>query len=564
MGITWHSIRRISSWYVAVLVAPLWVLSGQVHADFTNTTDCLAVGKAQALTADQRLDKEGLLAWQGKSIHRLEINIENIFDETNPKEDNWLYRLANRLQVNTRETTVRAQLLFKEGDRLDVEIIDESLRRLYRKEYILDVKLRPVADCVDGVVLALNVRDAWTIEPRISAGHEGGESSGEFGLRDGNFLGTGAELELIYKADAERSQIDYKYRSQNFLNSRWLAEFYHADLSDGENNRVILERPFYANNTQWAYGISVERLMQVDKIRESNALINAYQHQIDTDSAFIGHSLSTNNERTYRASIGVTGVEHNFYDVDETEYLPLAERQQYTWIELQRQSNRFKTYSNLNFIKRAEDVAMGQRFSVKLGQGIWGQEQGMSRVLASYTKATSIGDAHLLELRGYSDLTYLTDSRYFTHSQWGARASYHHYINRKNRWQVKASWDRGVHLPEYRELTLGEEAGMRGYPLSYQRGENRYLINIERRFYSDIHWFNLIRVGAVAFFDAGRAWDDGMSEDTDHLASAGVGLRLHTSKSGNPAVIHINLSKPLIVEDDIDTYLMSVAVTSAF
>lgn len=143
----------------------------------------------------QRYDKTVFEMLQGKKILSLSITVNNIFNEDNPDEDTFLYRLANRLQVNTREKTIRKQLLFKQGDAIDLDLLDESLRRLYQKEYLLAVQLRPTQICADGVHLNLVVRDAWTIEPRISAGQSGGETSSQIGLRDGNFLGSGAELE---------------------------------------------------------------------------------------------------------------------------------------------------------------------------------------------------------------------------------------------------------------------------------------------------------------------------------------------------------------------------------
>lgn len=231
---------------------------------------------------------------------------------------------------------------------------------------------------------------------------------------------------------------------------------------------------------------------------------------------------------------------------------------------MQRQTNEFKTYTNLNYIKRAEDIAIGQEFSVRVGQGEWAETDSMTRLIAQYSNALALQDNHLFKFDTYTDLVYTNEDQSLANSIWGLSGKYHYYVDGKNRWQIRASWDRGNNLPEYRELTLGEEVGMRGYPLSYQRGDNRYIVNIERRFYSDIHWFNLIRVGAVAFVDAGRAWQTGSGEQADHLASAGLGLRLHSSKSGNPAVIHINLSAPLVKDEQLDDYLVSVAVGTEF
>lgn len=512
----------------------------------------------------QRYDKTVFEMLQGKKILSLSITVNNIFNEDNPDEDTFLYRLANRLQVNTRENTIRKQLLFKQGDAIDLDLLDESLRRLYQKEYLLAVQLRPTQICADGVHLNLVVRDAWTIEPRISAGQSGGETSSQIGLRDGNFLGSGAELELVYKSNQERSQVDYKYRAENFLHTRWLAEFYHADLSDGENNRVIIERPFFSNNTRWAYGFKVEDLTQVDKIRHNNEVINAFGHRVSRDEVYIGNAFSTNNQRTYRIRIGSTELMREFKEVELTEHLPDAELHQYNWIGIERQSNVYKQYNNLNFIARTEDIAMGHGFRLRYGSGLWGNGDQLKRLIGSYNKAVALDDFHFLQFGTHIDITYNSDTQSTANSTWGLSSSYHHFIDRKNRWQVDARWDKGNDLAQYRELTLGEESGMRGYPLSFQRGDNRYLMNIERRYYSDLHWFNLIRVGAVAFMDIGRAWDSATQSEAKLLASTGIGLRFQTSKTGNPAVIQVNLSKPLVATEGIDSYLLSVAVGARF
>lgn len=550
----------------ALCLAACSFACSSVRAADTAMSDARCYAADDIISQDdtQRYDKTVFEMLQGKKILSISITVNNIFNEANPDEDTFLYRLANRLQVNTREKTIRKQLLFKQGDSVDLDLLDESLRRLYQKEYLLSVQLHPAQICAEGVHLNLVVRDAWTIEPRISAGQSGGETSSQIGLRDGNFLGTGAELELVYKSNEERSQVDYKYRSENFLHSRWLAEFYHADLSDGENNRVIIERPFFSNNTRWAYGFKVEDLTQVDKIRHNNEVINAFGHRVSRDEVYIGNAFSTNTNRTYRIRAGSTELNREFNEVELTEYLPYAELQQYNWIALERQSNRYAQYNNLNFIARTEDIAMGHSFKVKFGSGLWGNGEELKRLVSSYSKAVALDNFHFVQFGSYLDIAYNGDTQSTANSTWGLNSSYHHFINRKNRWQVDARWDKGNNLAQYRELTLGEESGMRGYPLSYQRGDNRYLINIERRYYSDQHWFNLIRVGAVAFMDIGRAWDSATESEADHLASVGLGLRFQTSKTGNPAVIHVNVSKPLMVEDDIDSYLVSVVVGSRF
>ena len=52
----------------------------------------------------------------GATIGEIRFVRQNIFDLKDPEEDNWLFRLVNRFHVLTRESTIRDQLLFDEGD----------------------------------------------------------------------------------------------------------------------------------------------------------------------------------------------------------------------------------------------------------------------------------------------------------------------------------------------------------------------------------------------------------------------------------------------------------------
>ena len=63
-------------------------------------------------------------------IGRIDIDIGNIFDENDPRENRGLYRLADRLHIRTKPATIRAQLLFKSGDRYSAQKLAETERNL--------------------------------------------------------------------------------------------------------------------------------------------------------------------------------------------------------------------------------------------------------------------------------------------------------------------------------------------------------------------------------------------------------------------------------------------------
>src|SRR5512146_2092602 len=62
----------------------------------------------------------------GAVIGRIDIDNENIFDLKNPKDDNWLFRLAHRLHPVTRVSAIGEQLLFHTAERYSRHLLAVS------------------------------------------------------------------------------------------------------------------------------------------------------------------------------------------------------------------------------------------------------------------------------------------------------------------------------------------------------------------------------------------------------------------------------------------------------
>ena len=60
---------------------------------------------------------DATLEAQGAIIGAIEFDIRQIFDEHDARENSGLYHLADQLHVRTKESTIRAQLLFRLGDK---------------------------------------------------------------------------------------------------------------------------------------------------------------------------------------------------------------------------------------------------------------------------------------------------------------------------------------------------------------------------------------------------------------------------------------------------------------
>ena len=121
-------------------------------------------------------------------------------------------------------------------------------------------------------------------------------------------------------------------------------------------------------------------------------------------------------------------------------------------------------------------------------------------------------------------------------------------------------------LDAERQLLLGGDSGLRGYPLRYQGGEGRWLLTAEQRFYTDWYPFRLVHVGGAVFFDAGRSYGRNPfgSRSQGVLKDAGIGLRLGNARSGLGNVVHIDLAFPLDGDSSIDSVQLLVQTKRSF
>ena len=118
-------------------------------------------------------------------------------------------------------------------------------------------------------------------------------------------------------------------------------------------------------------------------------------------------------------------------------------------------------------------------------------------------------------------------------------------------------------LDPEKQLLLGGDSGLRGYPLRYQDGDARMLFTVEQRFFTGFYPFHLVHVGGAVFFDAGRTWGGGASE-LGLLRDAGIGLRLSSSRSGLGNVIHVDLAFPLDGDPSIRSTQWLVTTKATF
>jgi hemolysin activation/secretion protein len=121
-------------------------------------------------------------------------------------------------------------------------------------------------------------------------------------------------------------------------------------------------------------------------------------------------------------------------------------------------------------------------------------------------------------------------------------------------------------LDPEKQVLLGGDTGLRGYPIRYQAGEDRVILTAEQRFFTDWYPWRLLRVGYAVFADVGRVSgrDPRTSPSLGWLSDVGVGLRLTSPRSSGRNVVHIDLAFPLNGDPTIDNVQLVIETKGSF
>jgi hypothetical protein len=464
----------------------------------------------------------------------------DVFDLSNPEEDRWLFRQANRFHIDTRDTTISKHLLFKPGDIISKRLLDESERILRNKKYIYDadIKAQPGADGKVDVVV--HTRDIWSLAPELSISRSGGETRTRIGLEETNLLGRGQALRIVRDNDIERSENTIEF-SDSHLGRSWVSALLRfSENSDGNSHLVSAARPFYALDTRWSAGGSVlgdDRRTPLYSFGEEAA---EFRHQRDYVSLYGGWSRGLRDGRVWRWTAGIVHDKNRFSEVQNPtlpQAIPENRELLYPFLGFERIEDDYVTTSNRDQIGKTEDFRMGLRVFGSLG---WSDET-FGSLEKTALLLSAIGDGRL-------------ESGHLRNAKVTINGRYYRRQSDKFLFFALLDGTAGHALDLDNSVEIGGKSGLRGYPLRYQVGDSRLLATIEQRYFTDWYPFRFARVGAAVFADAGRVWGPNPlgPDNRGWVADVGIGLRFALTRVSE-RVVHLDLAFPLNGDDSIDS-----------
>jgi outer membrane protein assembly factor BamA len=524
---------------------------------------------AGAQTDPAALPSFAQLEAAGATIGAIHIVVDNIFDLQDPRENNALFRVANRLHIKTRPGVVRRGLLFRSGERVSVALIEETERLLRGSPYLYDVRIRPVA-WRDGVVdIEVATRDTWTLYPVVSFSRSGGENRSEFSLREINLFGTGTELRIGTFNDVDRSGTQAQIAHSNAF-GHWIAlGLGVSNNSDGSRQVVSVQRPFYALDTRWSAGLRAIRDDRIEPVVNAGEVVSEYRRQEQIAEAFGGWSTGRVDGWVRRSSVGYR-LQDNAYAPEPGRTapanLPPDEKQVGPFVRFELVEDRYAKLLNRNQMGRPEYFPLG--LSTRLQLGWTSSALGSTHDALVYSGTISRGFApqadHTLLASAAIEGQYTGGK--IRRQQFGARGEY--FLPQRGRWLLYTSvaGDLLTRPDPSDFLYLGGDNGLRGYPLRYQAGTRRALLTVEERLYTAAFPFRLFRVGAAVYADVGRAW--GGSNPNQRapgwLVNAGFGLRIFAVRAAEANVAHLDVAFPVNAGADVKSVQFLVSGKARF
>lgn len=497
----------------------------------------LALALAASLSATEAVPP-------GTPIVAIVVERHDVFDTDAPGTTAWPYRAANFLHVLTREQFIRSQLLFRVGDPLIPELLEESARTLRGLGGLspVEIRARPVPG---GCEVVVETHDQWTTQVGLDYGAYGRRRHAGFALAEENLLGWGKRLMLDVERGDERSTVRFRYRDPLFLGRRLRLELERSNASDGSVDAVTLESPFFSLATphaglfEWQRGRRKEWLYASGKKAVSGTL--------DSRRTVLWGGLRLAGDGPVRRlRLGLFRERERWGPWSWSDGRPFgapADRDLAgVLVGLEQQPPRWAVASGFRGWQRQEDLPLGARWDATLGWSlpVLGADRWRLLVRSNGTCSLQVGSWYTwvgagvsgrLESAGWvGGIAHLEAAA----AQTGGRG-----------WRGRIAADWGHDLDRNVQLTLGADTGLRGWDPDFFDGTSRVIANLEwrRRLTGEV--LHLGVVGVSLFADAGKTWGArvGVASRRWH-ADAGAGLLVELTRAAIVRIVRLEVSLP--------------------
>ena len=492
-------------------------------------------------------------------ISDINLNVQNIFHEGDTKENKRFHDHANKWHFKTKDSIVSRELLFKQGDILDIRVLHESERILRSNPYIKDVVIVPVKVCGDQVTVNVTTTDNWTLTPGFSYGSSGGRTKYAVELQEKNLLGYGKDLEFKYKKGYERVQKSIKYNDRNLWGKRRQLEIIYENNSDGQLSYFNLSKPFFSLDTLSAWSLTYFDQERINPIYQTGSIVDEIGQKRKYFSSNFGKLTKRSSNDLHRFALGFTSDENHFFNSSNysASELPENRKYDYPWLNYEYFKENYIQRVNFNSMDREEDISLGHHFKAQIGRSF---NNSATVFDVTYNKGLYNTTKNLFLFNSYFKGNYQQSD--FIDSYIGAELKWFHFQSPRKTLYASLNLQKAKNMFAEKRQYLGGETGLRGYPFRYLQGENKFVFTLEQRYFYKWYPLKTFQFGSAIFVDSGAAWDSG--ETSNPLTNVGFGIRLVPTRTSSGKVIHMDFAFPVNGRENIDGYQIVLRTKNSF
>jgi hypothetical protein len=512
------------------------------------------------------------------TVRSIQLIINDVFDGStiHSEADAEVFRIGNKLHYESRPSTIRKRLLFKEGDTISKGVLLETENSLRSEEFLADAIIE-VKRWDDGSAhLIVTTWDQWTTTTAFTPSFLGGNFYYLAGLVESNVLGTGQRIGLFYSHERERDMTLMEYANKSLTRHRLHLSAQAALYSDGYSAQFALAKTLESRTDRWAFAASGSTAEitefvyfdanQLDKLPDSLAgkmegrpNVIAQFDVVPTHRASGSITRSFGSKTKLNLSASADWVEtYNHGEILQARlvnaYVPphpsaLRPDERYDLLgglTLALYQYNHKTVRNYRNLKWNETLQTGWRLSTEAAQNMeWlGADNHDFYFDHEAVFNNAWWDALFLVAKGTLHYFVSPDGD-FENGRSELAGEFQWKPHRLTSTSLAATYGNRFANPRSLQLILGEDTGLNGYPNAYYAGQALILLEAEQRYFPGFEFGTLVPAFAL-YGKAGNTFPAYDEVDLGKLHySVGIGLRLGFSKTVQKLVYHINLSQPI-------------------